>query len=132
MIRRPPRSTLFPYTTLFRSPRPQCGAHDGAEPVHLERADQIGCEPRGERARPADGQTRRRGLRQHVDLRELFAAVLRRSRGGEAPRGAPTPLGNLLYHSHRTATAEPPDPSTSPANRATWRPSCAPVSTSNP
>src|SRR6266571_8454084 len=29
MIRRPPRSTLFPYTTLFRSsiPRPCC--HDG-------------------------------------------------------------------------------------------------------
>src|SRR2546422_8585051 len=24
MIRRPPRSTLFPYTTLFRSRRPQC------------------------------------------------------------------------------------------------------------
>src|SRR3712207_7647512 len=31
MIRRPPRSTLFPYTTLFRShhplPRVLCGAH---------------------------------------------------------------------------------------------------------
>src|SRR5258708_38752996 len=26
MIRRPPRSTLFPYTTLFRSPAPDCGA----------------------------------------------------------------------------------------------------------
>src|SRR2546430_6412200 len=26
MIRRPPRSTLFPYTTLFRSPRPNAGA----------------------------------------------------------------------------------------------------------
>src|SRR5258708_18680952 len=26
MIRRPPRSTLFPYTTLFRSPRSPCGA----------------------------------------------------------------------------------------------------------
>src|SRR2546422_4463687 len=26
MIRRPPRSTLFPYTTLFRSPRPVHGA----------------------------------------------------------------------------------------------------------
>src|SRR2546422_7790643 len=26
MIRRPPRSTLFPYTTLFRSPRPARGA----------------------------------------------------------------------------------------------------------
>src|SRR2546425_2299477 len=25
MIRRPPRSTLFPYTTLFRSPAPQIG-----------------------------------------------------------------------------------------------------------
>src|SRR5260221_8232351 len=25
MIRRPPRSTLFPYTTLFRSVRPQAG-----------------------------------------------------------------------------------------------------------
>src|SRR2546422_3494991 len=27
MIRRPPRSTLFPYTTLFRS-RLACGTHD--------------------------------------------------------------------------------------------------------
>src|SRR3712207_3817436 len=30
MIRRPPRSTLFPYTTLFRS-----GAYPGASPGHL-------------------------------------------------------------------------------------------------
>src|SRR2546422_11761203 len=27
MIRRPPRSTLFPYTTLFRSARQERGAH---------------------------------------------------------------------------------------------------------
>src|SRR3712207_7349450 len=27
MIRRPPRSTLFPYTTLFRSPRGLCVAY---------------------------------------------------------------------------------------------------------
>src|SRR2546422_10888728 len=27
MIRRPPRSTLFPYTTLFRSPRPRHTGH---------------------------------------------------------------------------------------------------------
>src|SRR6266511_2815173 len=37
MIRRPPRSTLFPYTTLFRSPyetRPaMTAAHDHAPPV---------------------------------------------------------------------------------------------------
>src|SRR5689334_24209164 len=29
MIRRPPRSTLFPYTTLFRSPRPAGVRRDG-------------------------------------------------------------------------------------------------------
>src|SRR3989442_2786912 len=29
MIRRPPRSTLFPYTTLFRSDRPAARAHGG-------------------------------------------------------------------------------------------------------
>src|SRR5690348_18190803 len=33
MIRRPPRSTLFPYTTLFRSPSPKVGLLTiGAEP----------------------------------------------------------------------------------------------------
>src|SRR2546427_1240304 len=29
MIRRPPRSTLFPYTTLFRSPRERRGGRGG-------------------------------------------------------------------------------------------------------
>src|SRR3712207_7459214 len=33
MIRRPPRSTLFPYTTLFRSQREQ-GAHQQVWHVH--------------------------------------------------------------------------------------------------
>src|SRR5260221_9401981 len=33
MIRRPPRSTLFPYTTLFRSP------HGGAVPTQSVRVD---------------------------------------------------------------------------------------------
>src|SRR3712207_7602056 len=32
MIRRPPRSTLFPYTTLFRSAAPARGGADGAHP----------------------------------------------------------------------------------------------------
>src|SRR5438552_12309184 len=35
MLRRPPRSTLFPYTTLFRSPRALHAHHHGApRPVH--------------------------------------------------------------------------------------------------
>src|SRR3712207_7877224 len=32
MIRRPPRSTLFPYTTLFRSPLGQAGDANGDAP----------------------------------------------------------------------------------------------------
>src|SRR2546422_2081552 len=36
MIRRPPRSTLFPYTTLFRSPLNR--EHDGAAAVEPGRA----------------------------------------------------------------------------------------------
>src|SRR3712207_8779439 len=32
MIRRPPRSTLFPYTTLFRSPAASCYSHGRAPP----------------------------------------------------------------------------------------------------
>src|SRR2546426_6086794 len=31
MIRRPPRSTLFPYTTLFRSDFPSLGEHQPAQ-----------------------------------------------------------------------------------------------------
>src|SRR3712207_7496475 len=34
MIRRPPRSTLFPYTTLFRSDDGGGGARAGDEPAH--------------------------------------------------------------------------------------------------
>src|SRR5687768_18353987 len=42
MIRRPPRSTLFPYTTLFRSrSRPLAS---GGAPEHRRRADDLGRE----------------------------------------------------------------------------------------
>src|SRR3712207_8445419 len=41
MIRRPPRSTLFPYTTLFRSfaRKPQQGGLQLLERTHLDLAD---------------------------------------------------------------------------------------------
>src|SRR2546430_12554719 len=38
MIRRPPRSTLFPYTTLFRS---RYGRYVCLKPQHLRRAEQF-------------------------------------------------------------------------------------------
>src|ERR1051325_11924763 len=41
MIRRPPRSTLFPYTTLFRSPDLPGHSHQGA-PRRLSRRDHPG------------------------------------------------------------------------------------------
>src|SRR2546430_8196546 len=40
MIRRPPRSTLFPYTTLFRS-RHAHRFHEDAQPVGCERAEMM-------------------------------------------------------------------------------------------
>src|SRR5256885_8747666 len=40
MIRRPPRSTLFPYTTLFRSLLP-AGVHEGQPAVAVGSEDQL-------------------------------------------------------------------------------------------
>src|SRR2546430_9186877 len=45
MIRRPPRSTLFPYTTLFRSPAPGIPGRGGAADRHTR-----GLRARGELA----------------------------------------------------------------------------------
>src|SRR5690349_23175652 len=54
MIRRPPRSTLFPYTTLFRSP-----GHRAAGGGNRERGGRANVrEPRAERV---GGGARRRG-----------------------------------------------------------------------
>src|SRR2546430_10416817 len=43
MIRRPPRSTLFPYTTLFRSLRAVCFIHhsEGNDPARINTGDTI-------------------------------------------------------------------------------------------
>src|SRR2546430_14724659 len=42
MIRRPPRSTLFPYTTLFRSQRP---LQDGVAQLELRRTPCLQAQP---------------------------------------------------------------------------------------
>src|SRR5260370_19225957 len=67
MIRRPPRSTLFPYTTLFRS---QSGGQETdpeievdarlAAAVTAERHVQIVADPCGERNMPAPPELRHR------------------------------------------------------------------------
>src|SRR5688572_32543261 len=53
MIRRPPRSTLFPYTTLFRSPAarwPAPARGRGSSPRACRRADRRGCRGSGRRS----------------------------------------------------------------------------------
>src|SRR2546427_2838671 len=45
MIRRPPRSTLFPYTTLFRSRSVPC-AVSGCRPCHAPRLPSASWNPR--------------------------------------------------------------------------------------
>src|SRR3712207_8870455 len=74
MIRRPPRSTLFPYTTLFRSPQhpspparqvahhgaDQVVGNDHAELVHrLEQAGPRGSGGLAQRERPRDRKSTR-------------------------------------------------------------------------
>src|SRR3712207_9014018 len=65
MIRRPPRSTLFPYTTLFRSGLRRRGRVQSAAPDHPRhlrpRASQDGERPRENRGRKPEREGR--GLR---------------------------------------------------------------------
>src|SRR2546427_6953812 len=72
MIRRPPRSTLFPYTTLFRSVVAACIAHfahgDRTIGAHAGEHDAVGVAAR------ADGHR----LEQHFDRR--LVAIHRRDR----------------------------------------------------
>src|SRR3712207_6904009 len=69
MIRRPPRSTLFPYTTLFRSAEHERGRDllvrvaGGDEPQHLRLA--FG-QPAGQRPSRSGGE--RGGVAAHAEL----------------------------------------------------------------
>src|SRR2546426_4471122 len=67
MIRRPPRSTLFPYTTLFRSHSEHEAERAHDEPPHQERAP----------VHPTEGHPPEVG---HPEAR--LAGVARRERGG--------------------------------------------------
>src|SRR2546425_8039829 len=64
MIRRPPRSTLFPYTTLFRSP------YGSQSPRHARRA-QLRAHDHATRCRAADLRGRCDGDRSEEHTSEL-------------------------------------------------------------
>src|SRR6266498_5698805 len=81
MIRRPPRSTLFPYTTLFRSPS----------------ADR-------ERARVMDDLERASRARQRV-----LRPVRRRGRLGSSPlQSLAGPPASVRYHAERRSRRRSP------------------------
>src|SRR2546422_10692880 len=108
MIRRPPRSTLFPYTTLFRSARPEeprqelqgplvvrpdldargSGRHDVAAPVAGRAAGVLGAPAlrRARRGRP--GLRRREGPRRRLsrDDEDLSRGLPPGPRGPAPPR----------------------------------------------
>src|SRR2546430_2843816 len=90
MIRRPPRSTLFPYTTLFRSQKPRRHAAAADQPV---------------RAGVRQGALRRRsrGLRrseEHTsELQSQSNLVCRLLL--EKKKHKPTPFGTSLDVEHR-------------------------------
>src|SRR3712207_8467288 len=75
MIRRPPRSTLFPYTTLFRSrgSRQQVRADRRAAPNRVER-----------RGKPRGGSGRREGRESRGRGRRCSNRVARRRSGARS------------------------------------------------
>src|SRR2546427_11774857 len=93
MIRRPPRSTLFPYTTLFRS-RQQLGRARSPRGAAFRRARHGSDRPRGAARRPGAGAAVRRRARDaarvplpraRLAVAERFAVLgpeARETRGG--------------------------------------------------
>src|SRR5687767_15524232 len=72
MIRRPPRSTLFPYTTLFRSGRRRPGRQGIPCPGHAGRGHGVGVSPqRAARAGSHRGQPGARWRRSEEHTSEL-------------------------------------------------------------
>src|SRR5438477_8337267 len=77
MIRRPPRSTLFPYTTLFRSAQPEGDGRGGGHHRELvvahgnaEDFDRVAGEQLGQDARPCVDRSEEHTseLQSHVNL----------------------------------------------------------------
>src|SRR3712207_5627724 len=98
MIRRPPRSTLFPYTTLFRSL-----THKGGFLAHRSRQGAKMRQKSGQPIAPAESLVRdiRRATRKHYSAEEKIRIVIAGLRGedsiGELCRREGISQ-NLYYH----------------------------------
>src|SRR6478609_10428802 len=105
MIRRPPRSTLFPYTTLFRSPGGVPLRRRTAEPGQPERSaarhrrDQLGRRP----DRRADAAPRARHRPTHRTHRRRARSVLFGAGFDRGFRMTRDEVGGLTEMAHPTA-----------------------------
>src|SRR3712207_8407842 len=107
MIRRPPRSTLFPYTTLFRSQRAEAGGDPVVRPVVVRQLLDD---------RPAPGDLRQRTVGE-PDTRAVAGGPRRGGpggRGGGPPAPPPPPRGRA----HPPPPGAPPPP---PPPGGGWR-----------
>src|SRR2546422_8950124 len=97
MIRRPPRSTLFPYTTLFRSHDGRrhdgaCGGREGSRRTRVGRRARIGGGDLAGKQRPwerePNEQSKKPGASHSTLLREVSGVILTPSaRRSETQRG---------------------------------------------
>src|SRR3989449_3065913 len=67
MIRRPPRSTLFPYTTLFRSPRARLVGPGGPDDHAEARVDEPPAQKQEEEEQRQDDVVERRRVSQRSE-----------------------------------------------------------------
>src|SRR3989449_10131945 len=105
MIRRPPRSTLFPYTTLFRSDGGRDQRHPKRAPINFKIDGLEGPRVIAEPKRPLDGPVRRalgKTDGQQVGERDKEKShqpdqTARQERRGAQPRPAAEELNNVLH-----------------------------------
>src|SRR3712207_8446098 len=94
MIRRPPRSTLFPYTTLFRSAAeraPARGVQGGGDRVARVRRHGLAVEREGEGPRRSEEHTSELQSRQYLVCRLLLEKKHQHALLQQAPRGGLRP-----------------------------------------
>src|SRR2546430_12135334 len=96
MIRRPPRSTLFPYTTLFRSLMARCGACSVAPAHSTRRSTSVP----GSSAVEWAGATLR--SEEHTSELQSQSNLVCRLLLEKKKKNTPSATVHLLLHAHRT------------------------------
>src|SRR2546430_3972378 len=100
MIRRPPRSTLFPYTTLFRSHQPVANPQRAIDPSPGDEADDF----RGRSVEPVHAGVARNRSEEHTsELQSQSNLVCRlllekKKKKRTPPHSPPTPTRTNIRH----------------------------------